>query len=264
MWYTEPVLALQVVIPRNSIASLFKVSAHGGGALAFLQSLRRRVPQASPFVRGVNGALSRYTDWHSERFDRRYGVDTHTRLMLANLTLEKSLEENLWDGWRTGPICPDFFREIMRQVRVPRDTWTFLDVGAGKGRALILAHQEGFRKVMALEFSAELIETAKRNVAQYKARTGADLHIEWAHADATTFDYPLGPSVLFLNNPFPGPVALGTLERIERSLRAHPRPLKLVYRRPRAEAVARLETSPLFRPSVSTPYWVIYEASQSR
>lgn len=245
----------------NSVGSLLKVPAHGGALLAVLGRLSRSVPPFSPLVHATSRALARYTDTRSRRFDARYGLDTHARVRLSSLAFEKPLDPATWTDFLSGPICPDFFREIMRHVQVPRETWTFVDVGAGKGRAVLLAYEAGFRRIVGLEFSAELIEIARRNVERYHACTGAKVGVDWAHADALTFDYPAVPSVLFLNNPFPTDVAIGAVERIEASLREHPRPLRVVYRRPPPGAMARLDSSPLLRLAVSTPYWRVYESA---
>ncbi|HEX7603326.1 MAG TPA: class I SAM-dependent methyltransferase [Polyangiaceae bacterium] len=241
----------------NGIASLASVRAHGGGALTVLRRLARAVGPLSHVVRPIERALERYTDWQSERFDVRHGTETHARVRLGDLPVARVLEGE-FAGYLSGPICPAFFDEIVRYLPVELSRFTFVDVGAGKGRAVMLAHRHGFRRLVGLEFSADLITLAKKNVALFAQSIGRPVEVDWALADAAQYAYPLEPSVLFLNNPFPGEIADSVLTRIEASLAERPRPLVLAYRRPPPLAMARVDASPALVLHRSTPYWRVY------
>ena len=169
----------------------------------------------------------------------------------------QALEGELAD-YLSGPVCPAFFDEIVRHLPIAPSRLTFVDVGAGKGRAVMLAHRHGFRRLVGLEFSADLITIARKNVALFARSTGRPVDVEWAHADAALYAYPDEPSVLFLNNPFPGEIADGVLARIEASLAERPRPLVLAYRKPPPVAMARVDASPALVLHRSTPFWRIY------
>ena len=241
----------------NGLASLASVRAHGGGALVVLRRLARTVGPLTHAVAPVERALERYTDWHSARFDARHGTETHARVRLGDLPVIRALEGE-FAGYLSGPVCPAFFDEIVRKLPVERSRFTFVDVGAGKGRAVMLAHRHGFRRLVGLEFSSDLIAIAQENVARFARSIGRPVQVQWAHADAAQYAYPHEPSVLFLNNPFPGEIADGVLARIEASLAECPRPLVLAYRRPPPMAMARVDASPALVLHHSTPYWRVY------
>lgn len=84
-------------------------------------------------------------------------------------------------------------REALESV--PRHT-TLVDLGSGKGRALIVAARMGFREVIGVEFAAELADIARRNLAI----TGAKAEV--VEADASEYALPDGPLCIYLYSPF--------------------------------------------------------------
>jgi hypothetical protein len=66
------------------------------------------------------------------------------------------------------------------------------------------------------------------NITRYQSPTQRCWNIESACQDATEFEFPLSPLVVYLYNPF-GPDLLGkVLDRLETSLSIHPRPCMVV------------------------------------
>jgi hypothetical protein len=60
--------------------------------------------------------------------------------------------------------------------------------------------------------------------------------------DARDFKFPEEPLVLYLFNPFPDYVMKAVLQKLENSLRAHPRKIFLLYNTPwDAQVVAQFE-----------------------
>jgi tRNA1(Val) A37 N6-methylase TrmN6 len=109
------------------------------------------------------------------------------------------------------------------------DKFAFIDLGSGKGRALFLAAAYPFKRIIGVEYAPELHEIAMRNTRTYRnpARKCAD--IQPVCADATSFAFPLLPTVCFMNNPFGEPLIAAVATRIDESVRASPRPFFVVY-----------------------------------
>jgi Histone methylation protein DOT1 len=100
-----------------------------------------------------------------QAFDWRYGVDTRGIRPLEDLAIDS---RHVAHGVHYAPTRVRYFRAILRALPIPRDS-VFVDLGAGKGRMLLLAAQSGcFRKVVGVEFSAELCRTAEQNIRHFQ------------------------------------------------------------------------------------------------
>jgi SAM-dependent methyltransferase len=108
-------------------------------------------------------------------------------------------------------IAPSVFRSMVVRWRrcrsvAPIDEYTFVDVGAGMGRAVLLAAEYRFRAVVGVELHAVLARIARRNVALWRAWGRALAPMRIVCRDAAQFSLPEGPCVAFLFNPFGAPV----------------------------------------------------------
>jgi len=152
------------------------------------------------------------------------GVDT----TWANVDLRTRLLEIFSRGQYQGSE-PQLFHEILQRVPEDLTGFTFIDMGSGKGRALLMASEYPFAKIIGVEIIPELHETAVRNIAKFSvgARSCRDIN-SWC-GDAREFEFPPEPSLVYFFNPFPEDVLRGVLVNLERSVRMHPRKLWVIY-----------------------------------
>ena len=134
------------------------------------------------------------------------------------------------------PIPPDQFREMMAALPIDFTQFTFIDIGSGKGRALLLAAEYGFRRILGVELLSELHEIARENRGKFLKR-GKRANMELLSMDATEFCFPTEPTVVFLFNPLPEAGLKMLMMNLESSLRKAPRPLYLIYANPLLEQV---------------------------
>ena len=80
--------------------------------------------------------------------------------------------------------------------------FTFVDIGCGKGRALIVASEWPFQEIIGIEVDPALCRTARTNASIVHARFPARTSIEIVEADATTFNLPGTNLVMFIYHPF--------------------------------------------------------------
>ena len=59
-------------------------------------------------------------------------------------------------------IEPARFRKVLASLQIAFHDYTFIDFGSGKGRALLLASEFPFKRIIGLEFSPELHGTQKK------------------------------------------------------------------------------------------------------
>jgi SAM-dependent methyltransferase len=138
------------------------------------------------------------------------------------------------------PIEPQLFREIVSALEIDFCEFTFIDIGSGKGRALLLAAEYPFRRVVGIELLPELNSVAQKNIQKFfsenrEKRACGDIHA--VCVDASEFSVPAEPLVLFLFNPLPETGLRKVVGNLEVSLRLHPRPAYVIYASPVFEEV---------------------------
>lgn len=130
------------------------------------------------------------------------------------------------------PTDPALFREMMASLPIAFDQFTFVDLGSGKGRTLLMASEYPFHKIVGVEVIAELHCAAQQNIRDYRSPTQRCVQIESILADALEFALPEEPLVLYLFNPLPERALSEVLRRLEKSLARVPRPVWVVYHNP--------------------------------
>jgi SAM-dependent methyltransferase len=178
--------------------------------------------------RAKDSVADRYSRWLDARFDRRYGIDTCG--IHENLAALGAGGEHLADAQPYEPIQFPVFRAIMRTCEIDPGSYTFVDFGSGKGRALVLAAQYGFKRMIGVEFAPGLHELAQRNVKAFHGRCPLAGCIELHCGDAVDLEIPDGDAFLWFYNPFGERVLRKVAANIERSYRARRRRLLIAYR----------------------------------
>jgi SAM-dependent methyltransferase len=135
------------------------------------------------------------------------------------------------------PTEPALFREMMASLPIAFDEFTFVDVGSGKGRTLLMASEYPFRKIMGVELIAQLHRVAEENIRAYKSATQRCSQIEAVCADACEFAFPSGPLLLYLFNPLPVAGMRRMVANLEKSLAENPRIVWVLYHNPLLEHV---------------------------
>jgi SAM-dependent methyltransferase len=129
--------------------------------------------------------------------------------------------------------------------------FTFIDLGSGKGRTLLMASDYPFRRIVGVELLPSLHQIAQENLRQYKSESQKCFALESICADATAFPLPADPLVIFLFNPFPESGMRQVVANLDQSLREHPRPVYVLYHNPLLEHT--LGESPQLRKLAGTP-----------
>jgi len=159
--------------------------------------------------------------WRDERstssrsFDARLGVHT------ARWTLA---------GYEPTPVATGL--AVLEALPVSAPGATFVDIGCGKGRMLLLAARWPFRRVVGFDHDAALVRQAQRNLRDSRDPQRRCHQLQAVQLDARAIPWPLGRLVLFMYNPFPAAIVDEVIASVERSLRAQPRPCALAYVNP--------------------------------
>ncbi len=131
-------------------------------------------------------------------------------------------------------VAPSVFRALVRRWQKSRpgvrlEDVSFIDVGAGMGRAMLLASQFPFRQVVGVELNPTLVRIARRNLTAWRASGRAIARMKIVCGDAVEFPLPPGPCLSFLFNPFGAPVMRRLLKSWSTSLSRRAGQLNLIY-----------------------------------
>jgi SAM-dependent methyltransferase len=131
-------------------------------------------------------------------------------------------------------VAPSVFRAMVvrwRQTKpvAPIDEFTFIDLGAGMGRAVLLASEYPFREALGVELHPTLARIARKNAAAWRAAGRGLAPMRIVCGDAVEFRFPDGPCVAFLFNPFGAPVLRRLLSRLGKSFAGRPVELDILY-----------------------------------
>jgi SAM-dependent methyltransferase len=173
----------------------------------------------------------------------------------SNVPFSTRLKE-VFAGRGYQPTDPSIFREMMGHITADLSGYTFIDLGSGKGRALLLAREYPFRKIVGVELLPELHEVARQNVARLPGEERG--RFELLCGDGREFKFPPGPLFLYLFDPFPAEILAEVITNLEQSLAREPSPVIVAYQNPVSERVlaARAE----FRKLGGTLQWAVYSA----
>ena len=203
----------------------------------------KAVPPATP--RGSVAAHTTPPFVHP--FDARFGTDTGglipagdlrtgaaaDRFVTAYYAVAPSILNTLLDLWQTRTAPP-----------FPLDQYTFLDVGCGKGRALLLAAENPFQEVVGIELNPSLAAVNRANLAAAASNPDLLAPIRLIEGDALTTPLPSSPTLVFLFHPFEAPALRRFLRLVADEFAHRPTQLDILY--VNAEHAAVLDRSPSF------------------
>ena len=218
--------------------------------ISILQTMRQWWTQAASVegslraTRRLGGVLGEFLrDSTPERLRARFGDADYDWDHRVNTTSGAV-------GWRDRllgmfhsayqPTDPAAFREMLEGLQQHagdlRD-FTFIDIGSGKGRTLLMASDYPFRRVVGVELLPSLHRSALENLSKYENESQKCFHLESVCTDATTFVLPEDSLILYMFNPLPDFALRRVLANLEQSRRVNHNPAYVLYHNPLLEHV---------------------------
>ena len=190
--------------------------------------------------------LTKATGYISHPFDLQHGVRTSGLVSGRFLATEHSHSRHATACYA---VAPSVLRTIVWRWRRTHpaarlDGTTFIDIGAGMGRAVLLASEMRFAEVLGVEMQPTLVRRARRNIALWQRAGRAVAPARILLADATAIAFPSTPAVLFLFNPFGAVVMRSLLRAVARGFARRAGELDILYVNSEQEFV--LENQPGF------------------
>ncbi len=127
-------------------------------------------------------------------------------------------------GFEYYPIPPTVARQVLERLPIQNHSeYTFVDLGSGMGRMLLLAAEYPFRKIEGVEIAVELHLKAKKNISRYRHVRRRCTDIESINADVSDYRFPNGKLSIYLFNPFGPEVLAKVLANLAASIAQQPR-----------------------------------------
>lgn len=186
-------------------------------------------------------------------FDEAHGVETGGLVPAGGLVTGHSSDRHVTAYYGVAPSIlrqmVDLWRESSPKFQTAR--YCFVDVGAGKGRAMLIASELGFRRVVGVELNPAMADIAQTNIDHWIASHACDstaaaiAPIRLMEQDALEFELPTGPCVVFLFHPFEAPLMRRFLRRLETQAAGRTGELDVLY--VNAECAQVFASNPAFQ-----------------
>lgn len=194
-----------------------------------LKSLKYSVESAGlrRTLMDVAGHMLTYRADEDRSFDRRYRTDTSGRVSTSALGIDDPNRRDAAILYLPSPTRVT--RWMLDNIGAPHREFSFVDLGCGKGRVILVAAQYPFIRVTGVDISPALADIAQRNLVSFPLDLRRCENVEVMNADATAFEFPDTNVLLHLYHPFNGEVTAAILDRLHDSLEKTPRRVLIAY-----------------------------------
>ena len=174
-------------------------------------------------------AMMKVNQFFDSQYDKKRGIETCDLVFISDLKDDPvDFSEFLIDELY-GALPVTLFDAMHSPADyISKTDCTYVDVGAGKARPLILAAEHGYKKVLGIEYVPSLAQTGRDNCSIALAGM-KDVTWENKTEDATTMKYPDTDLVVLACNPFDRPMFDRWLENLLQDLNDNPREMVLIY-----------------------------------
>lgn len=181
-------------------------------------------------------------------FDLLFGTDTGGLIPGAELASGHASDAHITAYYAIAPSILNGLIDLWLQSRptCPIDQYTFVDVGAGKGRAMLTAAQHPFREVIGIELNPRLAGIARKNVHTFSASpvAGQLAPLSVLEGDVLEVVLPATPILAMLFHPFEAPLLRSFVTRMQKHFAGRPGLCDILY--VNAEHAAVLDRNPGF------------------
>jgi SAM-dependent methyltransferase len=204
-------------IRRHGIVGAFKVATG---------QVRELAATLQPSVR----AKIRERKQRADDFDRRFNVDTGGCIHPTKLVLQSL---NQVHAVSYGGSDPEDFRAALATLPIDYQRFAFVDFGSGKGRAILLATEFPFQRIIGVEFSEELHKIAQDNINRFQSNSRRCDNVESVCMDVLEYSLPDKPLLCYFCNPFDAKLMTQVISNIRESFLRTPREIFIVYYNPK-------------------------------
>ena len=163
-------------------------------------------------------------------WDKLHNVSTAG---LVNMKKQKIYHKNKNSSYFFESTGVSVFPDIMKHLNIDYRQFHFLDIGAGKGRTMLMALEFPFKKITGIELSEDFVEITKQNLSTFKNIEQKCFELECIARDALEYTFPNNNLVIYFFNPFNSEILEQLIRKIISTLKKSDKECYLVYLYPR-------------------------------
>jgi SAM-dependent methyltransferase len=183
----------------------------------------KKVLPRLPFMRDI------YLGWRRRHpFDREYGIDTSGFASADDLAPDPEARKEMQCY---GGSQPGIVRRVVATLPDKGES-TFVDLGCGKGRVLVVASEFNFKSIIGVDLSKAMLDTARSNAAVVEARFPGRTPIRLLEGNAFKYMPESGPTVFYLYHPFGREGVAEFVRALEQRIEGDTAPVFVVYCNP--------------------------------
>ncbi len=174
-----------------------------------------------------NKKVANYIIKNEEIGELKYGINTTG---IDDLKKLKKTGIDIFHASIYMPVPYNLLEEIFTKININSFTH-FVDIGCGKGRAMVVANYLGVKKITGIDFSKQLCDAAVENF-KLTNKILPKAKIKVLNNNAFYFAIEKDVDCIFMFNPFDDIIMSGLLENIEMSIQKKPRKITIIYINP--------------------------------
>lgn len=169
----------------------------------------------------------RLEDRLNRAFDAEYGVETSLEVDLAECASPQAARARANRRYRA--ISGGLIDKSLQRLDVDHRRYVFVDLGAGKGKAMLRAANYPYRRIIGVEIAEALFRIAVSNCRIYRSPDQKCFSLEPVHADALDYQPPPGPLICFICDPLDHDTLARLFERLRWRVERGDRDLRIIY-----------------------------------
>ncbi|MDP4284281.1 MAG: class I SAM-dependent methyltransferase [Bacteroidota bacterium] len=182
------------------------------------------------FFIGINWnfPLAFFTIYHEIKGELKYRINTIRLDRLHNLEIKGNnlTHASIYQGANYYVLKKAF--SYLKSINANDN---IVDFGSGKGRAMAVAANYGFKNITGIDFSSDLCKDAEKNIEGIQS-SFPSANFKIICDDATHYKIETDDQVFFFFNPFDEVIMLQVAKNILLSLKQKPRQIYIVYVNP--------------------------------
>ena len=168
-----------------------------------------------------------YLPANDTSFDKKHNTDTSGLISSRDLRIQESISRH--NAIIYLPAPETVTAHIIQSINISYRNFTFIDIGSGKGRVVLIASGFPFQSIIGIEISRQLHEIALNNIKLATNIPQQCFNLNLHCMNALDFTPPETPVVFHFYHPFLPDILEPVLKNIGKSISRNPRPVYIIY-----------------------------------